>query len=204
MKEKYHMFKILVPVTIVASSMPCMANAETKIHATYLSNNVKVGSLGKISADGYGVGIEFRGDTKLSTSIGYSSISEAGLTLSQFSTQLAYDLLNDLDVTAGTGRRLQADIGYATSELKASSTSATVNDDYFIAGLEYELAIAPNLSMGLGVAGILDDFVPTYGVGIGYAVGNGTVSAKYAFNEETIGTTKIEVTGFTIGYSYGF
>ena len=34
MKEKYHMFKILVPVTIVASSMACMANAETKIEVT--------------------------------------------------------------------------------------------------------------------------------------------------------------------------
>jgi len=70
--------------------------------------------------------------------------------------------------------------------------------------LGYDLALAKDLSMGLSLSGVIEDFVPTYGVGIGYAVGNGKVSATYAFNEETIGTTKIEVTGFTIGYSYGF
>ena len=67
-----------------------MANAETKINVSYLSNNIKVGSLGKISADGYGVGVVFENDTKLSTSIGYSSISKAGLTLSAFTTGLCF------------------------------------------------------------------------------------------------------------------
>ena len=37
----------------LATSMAFAANAETKINASYLSNNIKAGSLGKISADGY-------------------------------------------------------------------------------------------------------------------------------------------------------
>ena len=53
------MFRKLVPLAIIASSVACMANAETKINVSYLSNNIKVGSLGKISADRYCVGIVF-------------------------------------------------------------------------------------------------------------------------------------------------
>lgn len=198
------MFKILVPVTIIASSVACMANAETKINVSYLSNNIKVGSLGKISADGYGVGIVFENDTKLSTSFGYSSISEAGLTLSAFTTGLFYELMNDIDLDLGTGSSLEAGIGYSRSELKASSSSATITDGYVIAGLGYDLALAKDLSMGLNLSGVVEDFVPTYGVNIGYDIGNGKISAGYSFNEETIGTTKVEVTGFTIGYSHSF
>jgi hypothetical protein len=58
--------------------------------------------------------------------------------------------------------------------------------------------------MNLNLSGKIDDFVPAYGLGIGYKVGNGKITAGYAFSEDSIGTTKIESTGFTIGYTYSF
>ena len=198
------MFKKLVPLAIIASSVGCIANAESNINISYGSNNVNVSNGGKISVDGYSIGIVFDNVTKVSSSFGYSSTSGAGLTLTTFTTGLFYELMNDKDLDLGTGSSLEAGIGYTRSELKASSSSATITDGYVIAGLNYDLALAKDLSMGLSLAGVVEDFVPTYGVNIGYDIGDGKISAGYSFNEETIGTTKVEVTGFTIGYSHNF
>jgi len=198
------MFKKLVPLAIIASSVACIANAESNINVSYGSNNVNVSNGGKISVDGYSIGIVFDNVTKVSSSFGYSSTSGAGLTLTTFTTGLFYELMNDKDLDLGTGSSLEAGIGYTRSELKASSSSATITDGYVIAGLNYDLALAKDLSMGLTLAGVVEDFVPTYGVNIGYDIGDGKISAGYSFNEETIGTTKVEVTGFTIGYSHNF
>ena len=197
------MFNKLLPITIIASSMAFAVSAETKLSTSYLSNNVKTGSQ-KISADGYDISIQFEYESGLSTSVGYSSISGSGLTLSTITTIIAYDLINDLDQNAGSGNRLQAGIGYSTADLKASSTSTKLTDDAVIAGLRYELALAKDLSMNLNLSGKIDDFVPAYGLGIGYKVGNGKITAGYAFSEDSIGTTKIESTGFTIGYTHSF
>ena len=85
-KQKvYHMFNKLLPITIIASSMAFAVSAETKLSTSYLSNNVKTGSQ-KISADGYDISIQFEYESGLSTSVGYSSISGSGLTLSTITT----------------------------------------------------------------------------------------------------------------------
>ena len=60
------MFKKLVPLAIIASSVACIANAESNINVSYGSNNVNVSNGGKISVDGYSIGIEFDNVTKLS------------------------------------------------------------------------------------------------------------------------------------------
>lgn len=196
------MFKKLAALAVIVSSTASIANAETKIGVSYISNTVNISGFGKLSADGYGINIISEGESKFSTSIGYSSISEQGLTLSVFSSIVGYDLINDLDLNTGSGNRLRAGIGYSrveTSGLGINDTEGSV-----IAGLDYDIALSKDITMDLSLSGIVDDFVPTYGIGIGYNVGNGKVSAGYAFNEQTIGSTKVEVTGFTIGYTIGF
>ena len=201
------MLNKLLPITIIASSMAFAVSAETKLSTSYLSNNIKIsnntGSV-KVSADGYGISIQYEGESGLSTSVGYSSISGSGLTFSTITTSIAYDLINDLDQDLGLGNRFQAGIGYSTTDIKNSNSSTKGDDDGVIAGLRYELALAKDLSMNLNLSGKIDDFVPAYGLGIGYKVGNGKIAAGYAFQEETIGITKFESTGFTIGYTHSF
>ena len=196
------MFKKLAALAVIASSTASIANAETKIGVSYISNTFNIDGLVKITGDGFGINIISEGESKLSTSIAYSSISGSGLTLSGFSTIVGYDLINDLDLSTGSGNRLRAGIGYSRAELSGGGLSAT--DDGIIAGLLYDFALSKDVTMDFSLSGLVDDFIPTYGIGIGYNVGNGKVSAGYAFNEQTIGSTKVEVTGFTIGYTIGF
>ena len=54
--------------------------------------------------------------------------------------------------------------------------------------------------MDFNLLGLVDDFEPQYGLGIGYNVGNGKVSAKYTFSD----SLGVEASGFTIGYTLGF
>ena len=196
------MNKKIISATIIATSMACVANAETKIGVSYISNTVNFSSIGKYTFDGYGISIISEGESKLSTSIGYSSIGGADLTFSQFSTIVGYDLINDLDLSTGSGNRLRAGIGY--ERIEASGLGIHDSEGSVVAGLEYDFALSKDITMDFSLSGVVDDFIPTYGIGIGYNVGNGEISAGYGFSEDTIGATKIEESGFTIGYTHGF
>ena len=61
------MFKKLAALAVIVSSTASIANAETKIGVSYISNTVNVSGYGKLSADGYGINIISEGESKFST-----------------------------------------------------------------------------------------------------------------------------------------
>jgi len=204
--------KIALIATLSISAFQAKADESTNFYYASMDVDLTAGSTTVKAAELTGFGISSSLSLSETTSVifDYSKLTgnvvTFASTLTGMNVILSYDIHNDLSYANGSGSRLRAGIGYGSQKLttKIGSTEYSDTQKGALIGANYDVAISDNVSISASVSGQLKNFDPTFGVGAGYKLGDGKITASYSTNSETIGSVKVTVSGFNIGYAFEY
>ena len=194
------------------SALHARADEYTNIYYSSLSVDLTAGSTTVKAADLTGFGVTSSLPLSESTAIvfDYSRLTGNVLTFASTMTGmnviLAYDIFDDLSYQNGSGSRLRAGIGYGSQKLttKIGSTKYSDTQKGALIGANFDVAVSEDVSISASVTGQLKKFDPTFGVGVGYKVGGGKITASYSTKTDKIGAVKVTTSGFNIGYAFEY
>jgi len=209
------MIRVTGLALFVASSffaLNAKADENTNVYYSSLDLDLTAGGTTVEAADLTGFGVTSSLSLSESTAIifDYSrltgNVATFASTMTGMNVIFSYDIYDALSYQNGSGSRLRAGIGYGSQKLttKIGGTNYSDTEKGALIVANFDAAVSENVSIGASVAGQLKNFDPTFGVGVGYKVGGGKITAAYSTNSETIGGVKITASGFNIGYAFEY
>ena len=209
------MIRVTGIALFVASSffaLNAKADEYTNFYYSSLDIDLTAGSTTVKAADltGFGVTSSLPLSESMAIAFDYSRLTGNVVTFASTLTRMnvifGYDIYDNLSYQNGSGSRLRAGIGYGSQKLttKIGSTEYSGTEKGALIGANFDVAVSENVSVSASVAGQLKNFDPTFGVGVGYKVGGGKITAAYSTNSETVSGVKITASGFNIGYAFEY
>ena len=207
---------------IVLSTLMCQpvsaqeqpADNETKIIASYgqLTQTFTYSGVSvDVTVDGYSIGGTFPVTDVIGIQAAYTagngSLLGFGYDLTQTYFGLEYNLNNDLRLSEGTGSKLSASLGVASGKISTTISGATYSesDSFTMVGLSTEIATSKNMSVLGSLSADINDFNPTYGLGVNIGVGgNSYVQLSYSGSTDKIGAIDVDTSLISIGYQTRF